>query len=86
MSEETLQIAERRAKAKGKGGREIFTHMNAEFQGIARRGKEVLSDQCKEMGENNIMRNTREHFNKIRDTKGIFHAKMMTIKDRKGMI
>ena len=51
MSEETLQIAEKRGKAKGKGGREIFTHMNAEFQGIARRGKEVLSDQCKEIGE-----------------------------------
>ena len=85
MSEETLQIAEKRGKAKGKGGREIFTHMNAEFQGIARRGKEVLSDQCKEIEENNIMRNTRDHFKKIRDTKGIFHAKTRTIKDRNGM-
>ena len=85
MSEVTLQIAERRAKAKGKGGRERFTHLNAEFQGRARRGKEVLSDQCKEIEENNIMRNTRDHFKKIRDTKRIFHAKTRTIKDRNGM-
>ena len=85
MSEETLQIAEKRGKAKGKRGRERFTHLNAEFQGIARRGKEVLSDQCKEIEENNIMRNTRDHFKKIRDIKGRFHAKMMTIKDRNGM-
>ena len=85
MSEETLQIAEKRGKAKGKRGRERFTHLNAEFQGIARRGKEVLSDQCKEIEENNIMRNTRDHFKKIRDIKGRFHAKMMTIKDRNCM-
>ena len=65
MSEETLQITEKRGNAKDKGGRQRFTHLNAEFQGIARRDKEVLSDQCKEIEENNIMRNTRYHFKKI---------------------
>ena len=85
MSEESLQIAEKRGNAKGKGGRERFTHLNAEFQGIARRDKDVLSDQCKEIEENKIMRNTRDHFKKIRDTKGTFHAEMRTIKGRNGM-
>ena len=85
MSEETLQIAEKRGNAKGKGGRERFIHLNAEFQGIARRDKEILSDQCKEIEENKIMRNTRDHFKKIRDTKGTFHAEMRTIKGRNHM-
>ena len=86
LSEETLQIAERRAKAKGKGGREIFTHMNADFQRIEKRDKrDFLSDQCKEIEENNRMGKTRDLFKKIRDTKGTFHAKMGPIKDRNGM-
>ena len=86
MSEEALQIAEKRRKAKGKGEKEVNTHLNAEFQRIARRDKKAfLSDQCKEIEENNRMRKTRDHFEKIRDTKGTFHAQMSTIKDRNGM-
>ena len=78
MSEEALQIAEKRREAKGKEDKERYTHLNAEFQRIARRGKKAfLSDQCKEM-ENNRMGKTRDLFKKIRDTKGIFHAKMGT--------
>ena len=83
MSEEDLQIAENRREAKGKGKKERYTHLNAEFQRIARRDKKVFpSDQCKEIEENNRMGKTRDLFKKIRDNKGIFHAKMGTIKDR----
>ena len=86
MSEEALQIAEKRRGAKDKGENERYTHLNAEFQKLARRDKKAfLSDQCKEMEENNKMGKTRDLFNKIRDTKGIFQAKMGTIKDRNGM-
>ena len=86
LSEETLQIAEKRRKAKGKGEKEVNTHLNAEFQRIARRDKKAfLNDQCKQIEENNKMGKTRDLFKKIRDTKGIFHAKMSTIKDRNGM-
>ena len=86
LSEEALQIAVKRKDAKGKGEKERCTHLNAEFQRIARRDtKAFLSDQCKEIEENNRMGKTRDLFMKIRDTKGIFHAKMGTIKDRNGM-
>ena len=86
MSEEALQIAVKRREVKGKGEKERYTHLNAEFQRRARRDKKAfLSDQCKEIEENNRMGETREIFKKIRDTKGIFHAKMGTIKDRNGM-
>ena len=86
LSEEALQIAEKRRKAKGKGEKERYTHLNAEFQRIARREKKAfLSDQCKEIEENNKMGKTRDLFKKIRDTKGTLHAKMGTIKDRNGM-
>ena len=86
LSEEALQIAKRRREAKGKGEKERYTHLNAEFQRIARRDKKaLLSDQCKEIEENNRTGKTRDLFNKIRDTKGTFHAKMGTIKDRNGM-
>ena len=87
LSEEVLQIAEKRREAKGKGEKESYTHLNAEFQRIARRDKKAfLSDQCKEIEENNIQNGkTRDLFKKIRDTKGIFHAKMGTTKDRNGM-
>ena len=86
MSEEALQIAVRRREAKSKGEKEKYKHLNAEFQRIARRDKKAfLSDQCKEIEENNRMGKTRDPFKKIRDTKGIFHAKMCTIKDRNGM-
>ena len=85
LSEEALQIAEKRREAKGKGRKERYTHLNAEFQKIARRYKQAfLGDQCKEIEENNRMGKTRDLFKKIRDTKGIFHAKMGTIKDRNG--
>ena len=84
LSEEALQIAEKRREAKGKGEKERYTHLNAEFQKIARRDKKAfLSDQCEEIEENNRMRKTRDLFKKIRDTKGTFHAKKGTIKDRK---
>ena len=86
MSEEALQIAEKRREAKCKARKERYTHLNAEFQRIARRdNKAFLSDQCKEIEENNRMGKTRDLFNKIRDTKGVFHAKVGTIKDRNGM-
>ena len=82
LSEEALQIAEKR-EAKGKGEKERYTHLNADFQRIARRHKKgFLSDQCKDIEENNRMGKTRDLFKKIRDTKGTFHAKMVTIKDR----
>ena len=75
----------KRREAKGKGGKERYTHLNAEFQRIARRDKKAFSvDQCKEIEKNNRMGKTRELFKKIRDTKGLFHAKMGTIKDRNG--
>ena len=81
-----MQIAEKRREAKGKGEKERYSHLNAEFQRIARRDKKAfLSDQCKEIEENNRMGKTRDLFKKIRDTKGIFHAKLRTIKDRNGM-
>ena len=86
MSEEALQIDVKRREVKGKGEKERYTHLNAEFQRIARRDKKAfLSDQCKETEENNKMGKTRDLFKNIRDTKGTFHAKMGTIKDRKGM-
>ena len=86
LSEEALQIAVNRREAKGKGERERDTHLNAQFQRIARRDKKAfLSDQCKEIEENNRIGKTRDLFKKIRDTKGIFHAKMDTRKDRNGM-
>ena len=86
MSEEALQIAEKSREAKGKGEKERYTHLNAEFQRIERRDKKAfLSDQCKEIEENNRMGKTRDLVKKIRDTKGIFHAKMGSIKDRNGM-
>ena len=86
MSEEVLQIAEKRREAKGKGEEERHTHLNAEFLRIARRDKKSLfSDQCKEIEENNRMGKTRDLFKKIRNTKGTFHAKMGSIKDRNGM-
>ena len=86
LSEEGLQIAEKGIEVKSKGEKERDTHLNAEFQRIARRDKKAfLSDQCKEIEENNSMGKTRDLFKKIRDTKGTFHAKMGTIKDRNGM-
>ena len=86
LSEEALQIAEKRREAKDKGEKERYTHLNAKFQRIARRDKKAfLSDQCKEIEENNRMGKTRDLFKKIRDTKGTFHAKMSTIKKRNGM-
>ena len=86
MSEEALQIAENRREVKSKGEKERYTHLNAEFQRIARRDKKAfLKDQCKEIEKNSRMGKTRERFKKIRDTKGTFHAKMGTIKDRNGM-
>ena len=86
LSEEALQIAEKRREAKGKGEKERYTHLNEKFQRIARRDKKAfLSDQCKEIEENNRMGKTGDLFKKIRDTKGTFHAKMSTIKDRNGM-
>ena len=85
MSEEVLQIAVKRREVKGKGEKERYTHLNAEFQTIARRDKKAfLSDQWKETGENNRMGKTKDVFKKIRDTKGTFHAKMGSIKDRNG--
>ena len=84
LSEEALQIAVKRREAKSKGEKERYKHLNAEFQRIARRDKVFLSDQCKEIEENNRMGKTRDRFKKIRDTKGTFHAKMGSIKDRNG--
>ena len=86
MSEEALQVAVKRREAKSKGVKERYSHLNAEFQRIARRDKKAfLSDQCKEIEENNRMGKNKDLFKKIRDTKGIFHAKMGTIKDRNSM-
>ena len=86
LSEEALQIAVKRREAKSKGKKERYTHLNAEFQRVARRDKKAfLSDQCKEIEENNGRGKTRDLFKKIRDTKGTFHAKMGSIKDRNGM-
>ena len=86
LSEEALQIAKKRREAKGKGEKERYTHLNAEFQTIARRDKKAfLGNQCKEIEENNKMEKSRDLFKKIRDTKRTFHAKMGTIRDRKSM-
>ena len=85
LSEEALQIAEKRREAKNKGEKERCTHLNAEFQRIERRDKAFLGDRCKETEENNRMGKTRDLFKKIRYTKGTFHAKMNLIKDRNGM-
>jgi len=86
LSEEALLIAEKRREVKGKGEKERYTHLNAEFQRTARRDKKTfLSGHCKEIEENNRMGNTRELFKKIRDIKGTFHAKMGSIQDRNGM-
>ena len=86
LSEEAVQIAEKRREVKGKGERERDTHLNAEFQRIARRDKKAfLSDQCKETEENNRMGKTRDLFKKTRDTKETFHEKMGTVKDRNSM-
>ena len=86
LSEKALQIVEKRREAKGKGEKRRHTHLNTEFQRIARRDKKAfLSDQCKEIEENNRVGKTRDLFTKIRDTKEIFHAKLGTIKDRNGM-
>ena len=86
LSEEALQITEKRRKAKGKGEKKRYTQLNAELQRIPRRDKKaLLSDQCKETEENNRMEKTRSLFKKIRDTKGTFHAKMGLIKDRNGL-
>ena len=85
LSEEALQTAEKRREAEGKGEKERYTHLNAEFQRTARRDKKAfLSEQCTEIEENNRMGKTRDPFKKIRDTKGTFHAKMGSIKDRNG--
>ena len=85
LSEEALQIAEKGREVKSKGGKERYTHLNEEFQKIERRDKKAfLSDQWKEIEENNRMGKTRDIFKKIRDTKGIFHAKMGSLKDRNG--
>ena len=86
LSEKALEIAEKRRKAKGKGEKERYIHLNAELQRIARREKKAfLSEQCKEIQENNRTGKTRDFLKKIRDTKGTFHAKMGTIKDGNGM-
>ena len=85
LSEKALKIAEKRREVKVKRGKERYTQLNAEFQRIPRRDKKsILGEQCKEIEENNRMGNTRDIFKKIRNTKGIFHAKMGTIKDRNG--
>ena len=86
LSEEALQIAEKRRESKGEGEKERYIHLNTEFQRIARRDKKaLLSDQCKEIEENNKMGKTRDLFKKIRDTEGTFHAKMGIINDRQCM-
>jgi len=86
LSEEALQIAEKRKEAKGKGEKETYTHLNAELQRIPRRDKKIFfSDKCKEIEENDRTGKTRDLFKKIRDTKGTFHAKMGSIKDRNDM-
>ena len=85
LSEEALQIAVKRREVKGKGEKERYAHLNAEFQRIARRDKAFFSDQCKEIDENNRMGKIRYIFKKIKDTKGTFHAKMGTVNDRNDM-
>ena len=86
LSEEALQIAVKRREVKSKGEKERYSHLNAEFQRIARRDKKAfINDQCKEIEENNRMGKTRDLFKKIRDTKGTFHAKMGSINGRNGM-
>ena len=86
MSEDSLKIAEKRREAKGTGEKERYIHLNIEFQRIARKDKKAfLRDQCKEMEENNRREKTRDLFKKIRYTKGIFHAKIGSIKDRNSM-
>ena len=86
LSEEALHISVKRRETEGKGEKERYTHLNAEFQRIARRDKKAfLGDQCKEIEENNRMGKSRDIFKKIRDTKGTLHAKMGSIKDRNGM-
>ena len=86
MSKEALQVAEKRREAKGKREKERYTHLNAEFQRMARRDKKAfLSDQCKEIEEINRMGKTSDPFKKIRDNKGTFHSKLGTIKDRNGI-
>ena len=86
LSGEALQIAVKKREVKSKGEKERYTHLNTEFQRIARRDKKAfLSDQCKEIEENNRMGKTRDLFKTMRDTKGIFHAKMGSIKNRNGM-
>ena len=86
LSEEAWQVAEKRREAKGKGEKKRYIHLNVEFQRIAKRDKKAfLSDQCQEIEENNRMGKTKDLFKKIRGTKGTFHAKMATIKDRTGM-
>ena len=86
LSEEALEIAEKRREAKGKGEKERYTDLNAEFQRRAKRDKKAfVSDQCKEIEENNKMGKTRDHFKKIGASKGTFHAKMGSVKDRSGM-
>ena len=86
MSEEALEIGEKRREAEGKGEKESYKHLNAQFQRIARRDRKAFfSDQCKKIEEKNIMGKTRDLFKKIRDTKGTFHVKVGTIKDRNGM-
>ena len=86
MSEEALQIAEKRREVRGKGDKEQYTHLNSEFQRITRRDKKAfLSEQCKETEENNRMGKTRGLFKRIRNTKGTFHTNMGTIKDRNDM-
>ena len=86
MSEEALQIAEKRREVKGKGEKERYKHLNAEFQRIARRDKKAFfSDQCNEIEGKNRRGKTRDFFKKIRDIKGTFHAKMGSIKDRNGL-
>ena len=87
MSDEALHIAEKRRKVKGEGEKERYTHLNPEFQRRARRDKKAfLSDQCKEIEENNRLGKTRDVFQKIRDNQGNFHAKMGTIKDRSSIL
>ena len=86
LSEEALQIAVKKRESKSNGEKERYSHLNAEFQRIARKDKKAfLSDQCKEIEENNRTGKTRDLFKKVRDTKGTFHAKMGSIKDRNGM-
>ena len=85
LSDVALQIAEKGREAKGKGEKERYAHVNAELQRRARRNKAFLSDKCKEIEDNNRLGKTRDLFKKIRDTKGNFHAKMGTIKDRNCM-